>query len=180
MKSRAAIVIHPVRLRVCAALQARAMTTSEIAAALPGVPIATLYRHVRILFRHRILEVVARRRVNGIVEPTYALKRGAARFKTRAFAEIPPDDHVRYVGVLTGTQIAAAEQYFSSGDHDVVADGATYMLSDLPLTDAEARSLRTRIQKLLKEFKRPVGPTRRVRHVAVSVLPDPRHTGSGL
>jgi DNA-binding transcriptional ArsR family regulator len=180
MTTRAATVIHPVRLRVCAALRARAMTTTEIAAALPDVPIATLYRHVRILYRHRLIEVVARRRVNGIVEPTYALKRGASRFKAQAFAEIPSRDHMRYVGVLAGTQIAAAELYFSSRGHDVVGDGATYMLADLPLTDAEARRLRTRIQRLLKEFKRPAGPKRRVRHVAVSALPDPRHTESGV
>jgi Helix-turn-helix domain len=174
MKTRADIVIHPVRLRVCAALGARAMNTREIAAALPDIPIATLYRQVRILYQHRIIEAVARRRVNGIVEPTYAVRRGAARFKAPAFAAIPSRDHVRHVGVLAGTQIAVAERYFSSQHHDVVGDGATYMAADLPLTDVEARTFRTRLRTLLKEFKRPAGAKRRVRHVAVSVLPDPQ------
>jgi hypothetical protein len=150
------------------------MTTREIAAALPDVPIATLYRQVRILFRHRIIEAVAHRRVNGIVEPTYAVRREAARFKARAFAAIPSRDHVKYVGVLAGTQIATAGRYFSSRDHDVVRDGTTYMTADLLLTDAEARTFRTRLRTLLKEFKRPAGAKRRVRHVAVSVLPDPQ------
>jgi hypothetical protein len=85
---------------------------------------------------------------------------------------------VRYVGVLAGTQIAAAEQYFSNPGHDVISDGATYMLADLPLTDVEARTLRARIQKLVKRFTRPVGRNRRVRHLAVSLLPDPRQTAS--
>lgn len=174
VKTRAEIVIHPVRLRVCAALVARAMNTREIAAALPDVPIATLYRQVRILFHHHIIEAVAHRHVNGIVEPTYAVRREAARFKAHTFAEIPSRDHARYVGVLAGTQIAVAERYFSSRNHDVVRDGATYMAADLPLTDAEARTFRTRLRTLLNEFKRPTSATRRVRHVAVSVLPDPQ------
>ena len=65
---------------------------------------------------------------------------------------------MRYVGVLAATQITVAERYFSSRNHDVAPDGATYMAADLPLTDAEARTFRTRLRTLLREFKRPAGP----------------------
>jgi hypothetical protein len=173
MRTRAELVIHPVRLRVCAALVARPMNTRQIGAALPDVPPATLYRQVRLLSEHGILEVVGRRTVNGIVEPTYAVRRGAARFRKLDFAAIPPADHVRYLGILLGTQIAAAQTYFGRVGHDVIRDGTTYFGADLLLSDRESRALRGELLGLMRRYRRPIGARRRVRHVVVSLVPDP-------
>jgi hypothetical protein len=117
--------------------------------------------------------VVGGRTVNGIVEPTYAVRRGAARFRKRDFAAIPSDDHVRYLGILLGTQIAAAQTYFSHRGHDVVRDGTTYFGADLLLSDREARVLRRDLLALVQRARRPASARRRVRHVAVSLVPDP-------
>jgi hypothetical protein len=45
MHAKPDLVIHPVRIRIAGAVVARPMNTGQIAAALPDVPLATLYRH---------------------------------------------------------------------------------------------------------------------------------------
>lgn len=177
MRSKAEAVIHPVRLRIAGALLARPMNTRQIAAALPDVATATLYRHVRALASFGTIEVVSRRTINGIVEPTYAVRQGAARFGAKEFAAIPAADHARYLGVVFGAQMAVAQAYFTEPEHDVVRDGTTYFRADVNLTDLEARRLRADLLAMVKRYRRPTGRRRRVRHLAVSLIPARRSTG---
>ena len=172
MRSKAEAVIHPVRLRIAGALLARPMNTQQIAAALADVPPATLYRHVRALAKFGTIGVVSRRTVNGIVEPTYAVRQGATRLGPKEFAAIPARDHARYLGVVFGAQLAVAQAYFTDEGQDVVRDGATYFRADVNLTDREARRLRADLLGLVQRYRRPAGRRRRVRHVAVSLIPE--------
>lgn len=173
MRSKGDLVIHPVRLRIAGAVVARPMNTGQIAAALPDVPPATLYRHVHLLLQHGILHVIRTRRVNGIVEATYAVRRGAVRFGPEEFAAISPRDHTRYLGVLLGTQMVDAQAYFRPRAYDVVRDGATYFRADFHLSDRDARALRRDLLGLAERYRRPASARRRVRHLAVSLIPAP-------
>ena len=175
MRSKAEAVIHPVRLRIAGALLARPMNTREIAAALPDVPAATLYRHVRALADFGTIEVVRTRTINGIIEPTYGVRQGAARFGKDEFAAIPASDHPKYVGVVAATQMAVAQSYFADPDHDVVRDGVTYFRADLNLTDREARQLRAELLELANRYGKRKGRGRRIRHLAVTLVPSARH-----
>ncbi|MFS0700525.1 helix-turn-helix domain-containing protein [Cellulomonas sp. 179-A 4D5 NHS] len=69
----AAVVLHPVRLRIIQTVGTRQVTTAQLRAALPQVPQATLYRHVAALVEADVLAVVEERRVRGAVERTLAL-----------------------------------------------------------------------------------------------------------
>jgi hypothetical protein len=117
--------------------------------------------------------VIRRRTINGIVGPTYAVRRGAVRFGPDEFAAIPPRDHTRYVRVLAGTQMVAAQAYFGQPAFDVVRDGATYLRSDLHVSDQESRALRRELLALTERYRRSASASRRVRHLAVSLLPAP-------
>ena len=94
MIRKSELVIHPVRMRILSVLASRPMTTKQLAAALPDVPPATLYRQVKRLLDGTAIEVVERRTINGIVESTYATVAGAARFDRAEFAGIPGEDHI--------------------------------------------------------------------------------------
>ncbi|HYT79398.1 MAG TPA: helix-turn-helix domain-containing protein, partial [Actinomycetota bacterium] len=73
--ARADLLLHPVRLRILKAfLGDRALTTSQLAAELDDVPAGSLYRHVALLTKAGILQVVAERRIRGAVERTYTLR----------------------------------------------------------------------------------------------------------
>ena len=69
------LLLHPVRLRIVKAfLGDRALTTGQLAAELDDVPPGSLYRHVALLAKAGVLQVVAERRVRGAVERTYTLR----------------------------------------------------------------------------------------------------------
>src|SRR6202161_2927169 len=74
------LLLHPVRLRIVKAfLNDRALTTSQLAAEIDDVPAGSLYRHVALLTKAGVLQVVAEQRVRGTVERTYTLRLLAAR-----------------------------------------------------------------------------------------------------
>lgn len=70
----AELVLHPVRLRLVQALRdGAAATTRELAARLPDVSQATVYRQVAVLAAGGLLEIVGEERVRGAVERRYRL-----------------------------------------------------------------------------------------------------------
>ena len=178
MIKKSELVIHPVRMRILSVLASRPMTTKQLAAALPEVPPATLYRQVKTLLGGKAIEVVERRTINGIVEATYATVAGAARFDRAEFAGIPGEDHVRFFGVFLGIQMGDARSYFRRPDYDTTREGMTYFRSSLLLTDKEARDLRLDLLDLMKRYTFGPGRGRRAHSVAVSSIPGNRKGAS--
>jgi len=174
MITKSELVIHPVRMRILGALSARPMTTKQLAAALPDVPQATLYRQVRALLKGKALQVVKRRAINGITESTYATVEGAARFDRAEFAKILPEDHLRFFGVFLGIQMVDAQSYFGQPSYDTTREGMTYFRASLLLTDEESRALRVDLLDLMKRYTFAPGKGRRPRNVAVSSIPQSR------
>src|ERR1039457_2860534 len=94
------LLLHPVRLRIVKAfLGDRALTTAQLAAELDDVPAGSLYRHIAILTRAGVLQVVAERRIRGAVERTYTLRLLAARIGPgEAGATRPPEHRPGLIG----------------------------------------------------------------------------------
>src|SRR5437868_1497824 len=115
-RSKAELIIHPVRLRIIEAVQGREVTTLQIARLLPDVPQASLYRHIKMLADGGILDVTGERRVNGIVERTYSVRKGSARFSREEFASFGPADHSRYFAVFLGTLASRMDQYLQQNE----------------------------------------------------------------
>lgn len=74
----AEIVMNPVRQRIFQYLLLHETgTVKEIRKALPDVPGASLYRHMKLLTESGILTVVGENRIRGTVESIYSLNRSA-------------------------------------------------------------------------------------------------------
>jgi DNA-binding transcriptional ArsR family regulator len=71
--SKVDLILHPIRMRIIMALAGERWTARQIAAALPDVAQATLYRHINALAEGGILRIVEERPVRGMVEKVYAL-----------------------------------------------------------------------------------------------------------
>ena len=72
------MVMNPVRQRIFQYfLLHEAGTVKELKRALPNVPNASLYRHIKILAEHSILTVVGENRIRGTVESVYQLNKEA-------------------------------------------------------------------------------------------------------
>ncbi len=90
------LLLHPVRLRIVKAfLGDRALTTTQLAAELAEVPAGSLYRHVALLTKAGVLQVVAERRIRGAVERTYTLRLLAARVGPAEATAMTRDDHAQ-------------------------------------------------------------------------------------
>ena len=101
------LLLHPVRLRIVKAfLGERALTTTQLAAELDDVPSGSLYRHVALLTKAGVLQVVAERRVRGAVERTYTLRLFAARLDPDAVQAMTTEEHgqafMAYVAGMLG------------------------------------------------------------------------------
>ena len=136
------LLLHPVRLRIVKAfLGDRALTTSELAAELDDVPSGSLYRHIALLAKAGILQVVAERRVRGAVERTYALRTFAAKIGPEEATWMSAEEHAQAFMVYVAGMLADADRYLAAGRPDPARDGADYQVGALWLSDGEFAQL---------------------------------------
>ena len=134
----AELLLHPVRLRIVTAfLGDRALTTSELAAELPDVPVGSLYRQVARLAKAGVLQVVAERRVRGAVERTYTLRFAAAQLQAAEVAAMTSEAHAQAFTAFVAGVLDDFDRYLMSGSSDPLRDGASYRVAGMWLTDAE-------------------------------------------
>ncbi len=109
------VLTHPIRLRVVLALAGdRELTTAQIAAEMPDVPAATLYRHIAALSDAGVLDVVSERRVRGAVERTFVLHPGGGLVGQVGAAEMTPEQKSAAFGVYAAGLIAAYDGYLAN------------------------------------------------------------------
>jgi Helix-turn-helix domain len=136
------LLLHPVRLRIVKAfLGDRALTTSQLATELDDVPSGSLYRHMALLAKAGVLQVVAERRVRGAVERTYTLRTFAAKVSAEEARGMSADEHAQAFMVYVAGMLADGDRYLASGQPDPARDGADYQVGALWLTDAEFAQL---------------------------------------
>ena len=171
----AALLLHPVRLRIVQAfLGDRALTTSQLVDELDDVPVGSLYRHVGMLARAGVLQVIAERRVRGAVERTYTLRQAAAQMGPDEVAAMTKEEHGHAFMAFVAGLLGDFDRYLASGAPNPARDGAGYRLAALWLSDAEltdfVRDLAAVVQPRLAN---PPSKQRRRRIVAGVMLPAP-------
>lgn len=132
------LLLHPVRLRIVKAfLGDRALTTSQLAAELDDVPTGSLYRHVALLAKEGVLQVVAEQRIRGAVERTYTLRLAAAQMQPDEIAAMVPADHTHAFMAFIAGVLADFDRYMTTNPDDPARDGAGYRLAAMWLNDNE-------------------------------------------
>jgi Helix-turn-helix domain len=169
------LLLHPVRLRIVKAfLGDRALTTGQLAAELDDVPPGSLYRHVAMLAKAGVLQVVAERRVRGAVERTYTLRLFAARISPEEARRMSPEEHAQAFMVYVAGMLADADRYLASGPVDPARDGADYQVGALWLTDTEFAELLRELSIVFEpRLANPPAQGRKRRMVYTVLLPAP-------
>jgi DNA-binding transcriptional ArsR family regulator len=175
-RSQADLLLHPVRLRVLQQLLGgEELTTAELAARLPEVPTASLYRHVARLVEAGVMTVVRERAVRGTTERTYAVELAATQVGADALATMSRQDHLRAFTAFTAGLLGQFERYLEQERIDPVQDRVSYRQAALWLTDEElddmVDELRTAITRRMAN--RPA-PGRVRRTLSTVLLPDAR------
>ncbi len=175
------LLLHPVRLRIVQAfLGDRALTTAQLASELDDVPAGSLYRHVALLTKAGVLQVVAERRVRAALERTYTLRLLAAQVGPAEAAAMSPEEHSRAFMVFVAGLLADFDRYLSSGTPDFVRDGVSYAVSAMWLTDTEYTDFLRDVQTVvLPRLANAPGKGRRRRMVSSVFLPAPEGRAGG-
>ncbi|MFG3420877.1 helix-turn-helix domain-containing protein [Micromonospora sp. NPDC049460] len=147
----AELALHPVRIRILRAVAGARLTTHDLAALLPDIPQATLYRHLATLVKAGLIEVVEERRIRGAVERVYALPAHGATLDAAALATATPEDHARYFTAFVSSLLSEFSRYLARERIDFAADGVGYQQLVLHLTDAE-------LAKFAADLNQVIGP----------------------
>ena len=165
-------IFHPVRMRIITALSGRQWTTAQIASALPDVPQATLYRHLKRLLNAGLVSVVDRRPVRGVLEKVYALSESAV-VSPQSVARMTPDDWRRAFAAYTASLMGQFEVYLQSEPADLVADGVSFRTVPLYLSDAETTQLLSDVRALVAAAgTNGPAPDRRRRLFSTVLVPE--------
>lgn len=140
----AEIVMNPVRQRIFQYLLVHETgTVKDIRKALPDVPSASLYRHMKILTDNAVLTVVGENRIRGTVESIYQLNKSAL--------EIDDADGAGVQMALLSI-CASFAKYFAGGHADPRKDMLMLTTCTLTLTDEDFMSFLSEINRLALKY----------------------------
>ncbi len=176
MSNRFDTILHPIRLRIVAEISERQVTSRELAAALPDVAQATLYRHIKRLLDGGILQVVGEQMVNGAKERTYALVSDQNRISDDEVAEISAEEHIKYFSIFSAGLIDSFARYVRQADPSGFRnDGMSYNQSVIYLSKEERAELETAFAALVGPIlQRQPAPNRKRYTLSSVVIPDDR------
>lgn len=175
-RARRDLILHPVRLRLLTELTGRALTSRQLAEAMPDVPQATLYRHIKTLVDGGLFETVAEAPVNGALERTYAVAQGQGRLSPEEMSSMTAEEHLEAFTIFIGSLSERFACYVDRADLDHLAEeGLSYNGTAIYLSDHERVALRDRLMAAVGEFA-ALGPSpERKRYTLASiVIPDER------
>lgn len=140
----AEVVMNPVRQRIFQYfLLHETGTVKDIKKALPDVPSASLYRHVKILADSAILTVVGENRIRGTVESIYRLNKSAMS---------AGEESGNAVQMSLLSICAAFAKYFSGGNADPERDMLLFTNCTLLLTDGEFSDFLSEINEVALKY----------------------------
>jgi DNA-binding transcriptional ArsR family regulator len=149
--SKANLLLHPIRMRIIVEISGGRMTVKELAQAMPDVPQATLYRHVKALTEGGILSVVEENPVRGTVEHVYAVR--SASLTAEDLAHLSKDE-LLHAGTMVITGFLGDFRRYLEGEDeahmDVIADGLDFTKLQLNLSDDELRDFRQELWRVVQ------------------------------
>ena len=160
----AEIVMNPVRQRIFQYfLLHETGTVKELRKALPDIPSASLYRHIKILADSSILTVVGENRIRGTVESVYRLNQDAMATE---------DETGNAVQMSLLSICASFAKYFSTGNADPKKDMLLFTNCTLLLTDEEFSKYLSEINQItVKYMKEESSESSKMRRITLISAP---------
>ena len=161
----AEIVMNPVRQRIFQYfLLHETGTVKELRKALPDVPSASLYRHIRILADCSLLVVVGENRIRGTVESVYRLNKDAMAAGDESGSAV----QMSLLGIC-----ASFARYFSGGGADPQRDMLLFTSCTLLLTDQEFSDFLSEINQVaVKYMKKEAAEGSKTRQITLISAPS--------
>jgi DNA-binding transcriptional ArsR family regulator len=140
----AEVVMNPIRQRIFQYLLVHDTgTVKEIRTALPDVPSASVYRHMKILTDHGVLVVVGENRIRGTVENIYKLNADALKVC---------DENGRIVQSALLGLCGAFAKYFAGENPEPIKDMLLFTNCTLTLTDEEFGNFLSEVNTIAAKY----------------------------
>ena len=161
------IIMNPTRMRIIQQLSLTPeATTAELGRRLSDVPVATLYRHMKILEEAGFLEVIQENRVRGAVEKVYKLN------PQPIFPDEDKEQGSQLIHSALLALLARFDRYFLTPEADPRRDGVGLSTSTLLLTDEELNDFLGKIGQIFSEvIHHQPAPGRRPRRITLVTMP---------
>ncbi|WP_284642238.1 helix-turn-helix domain-containing protein [Paenibacillus silviterrae] len=174
MKSKADLILHPVRLKLIQTLVGgRQLTVGQMAERLPEVPQATLYRHLNLLRKGGLLVVVDQKQIRGAVERVYALADQGESLTEEDLKKATPQDHMQYFLHFLAGLINDFGTYLEGESIDPRKDGLSYRQASFFASDEELLEFIAGFREsLYRMMDNEPTEARRKRILTTILLPD--------
>ncbi len=173
-KTKADLILHPIRMRVLMALSGQKKTSQQLADELRDIPQATLYRHIALLAKANVIQVVEQRQVRGSIEKVYTIVERAANLTAEDVAGFSKDDHMRYFIAFIASLLDDFSRYLQRVEIvDLMADAISFNKFPLELSDSEMKMLSEQINAAFAAHaNNQPAPNRRRRSFSFIIMPD--------
>jgi hypothetical protein len=160
----AEVFMNPVRQRIIQYLLVHEKgTVKEIKKALPDVPSASLYRHIKILNDNAFIIVIGENKIRGTVENVYQLNREALEVD---------DENGTAVQMSLLSLCATFAKYFSAGNANPKKDLLMLTSCTLTLTDEEFIKFLTELNEVATKYmSKPIAETSVSRQITLVSSP---------
>jgi DNA-binding transcriptional ArsR family regulator len=167
------LILHPVRMQIIQAVAGRQLTPAQFAEALPNVPQASLYRHIKKLADGGVLSVVGEKQIRGAVEKSYALANLAAvNLGPGDLEKATREEHFQIFTSFVISLLNEFGNYLRRDKLDLIGDGVGYRQVPLYLSDAEFMQLTMELNHaVLGYVQNQPGEGRKRRLLSTIVMP---------
>jgi len=175
--TKAMLITHPVRARILTALMGRPLTTQQIAALLPDIPLPSLYRHVRTLVEGGILKAVEEVRVNGALTKVYAVQEGQTHIHPADVRDASRADHLSYFTTFLNVLAETYRGYLEWEGADLSEMPVHSLMETLTLDREEYAQFMEALRAFLQPWREKTSGDGRHRlifaHLIIPDRPDP-------
>jgi len=173
-KSKADLILHPIRMRIIQALFPEGnRTAQQLVERLSNVPQATLYRHLKTLLKAGLIQVVEERKVRGTTEKIYALTKNAHDITPDDVTEKSSDQHMELFMKFVASMIGTYGQYIGQSKYDLYRDGISFRQVQLYLDDEEYLGLLQETRALMASHSsNEPREGRKLRNIWTVVVPE--------
>lgn len=177
--TKADLITHPLRARILAALMGRQLTTGQIAALAPDIPLPSLYRHIKTLLDGGAIQVVEEVRVNGALAKVYGTVSGMTRLTPQDVNDAGKAEHLQYfttfLNTLGRTFQTALER---SEDTKAHTDLISAAVLPLHLAPEDVSEFKKQFGEFLRSWEeRPDSKDRRRFVLSMTLFPDVAEPG---
>lgn len=146
-------ILNPIRMQILKAVMFHKQATPKmISEQLPGVPIASLYRHLNKMIEENVLEIVGEQKVRGAMEKTVKVRENPLQSMQLRAEDLTKSDLLELFYSFSVAQMMDMTAYVGEDDFPVEKNHLSFRSYILNLKDDEVLSFIKEVQAIINKY----------------------------